>query len=121
MSGSVFRPRYVQHLRNACFLRMFKIEWTDEAEQDLENILTYYLEEAGHRVASAIFARIKEQVGSLKLFPQRCRLGRVPGTKEYVLHRLPYIAVVHIGDETVSVLSLIHTARKYPAESIARL
>lgn len=100
---------------------MFKVEWTDGAEQDLENILTYYLEEAGPRVASAIFLRIKEQVGSLKLFPLRCRPGRVSGTKEYVLHRLPYIAVVHIGDETVSVLSLIHTARKYPVESTTRL
>lgn len=95
---------------------MFKVEWTDEAEQDLENILTYYLEEAGLRVADAIYGRIKEQVGSLKLFPHRCRPGRVPGTKEYVLHRLPYIAVVYIGDDTVSVLNLIHTARKYPPE-----
>lgn len=98
---------------------MFKVEWTDEAEQDLENILTYYLEEAGLRVANAIFVRIKEQVGSLTLFPHRCRPGRVPGTKEYVLHRLPYIAVVHIGDDTVSVLNLIHTARKYPPENLA--
>lgn len=116
MSGSASRLRYVPHPLDACFLRMFNVDWTDGAEQDLENILTYYLEEAGHHVASAIFVRIKEQVGSLKFFPQRCRPGRVIGTKEYVLHRLPYIAVVHIGDETVSVLSLIHTARKYPAE-----
>lgn len=98
---------------------MFKVEWTDAAEQDLENILTYYLEEVGLRVANAIFVRIKEQVGSLKLFPHRCRPGRLPATREYVLHRLPYIAVVHVGDDTVSVLNLIHTARKYPPENLA--
>jgi plasmid stabilization system protein ParE len=95
---------------------MFKVEWTDAAEQDLENILTYYLEETGLRVTNAIFVRIKEQVGSLKLFPHRCRTGRVADTREYVLHRLPYIAVVHVGQETVSVLNVIHTARKYPQE-----
>lgn len=96
---------------------MFQVEWTREAEQDLENILTYYLSEAGLRVASAIFARIKDQVGALKLFPQRCRPGRVADTREYVLHRLPYIAVVHVGEDTVFVLNIIHTARKYPPEA----
>jgi toxin ParE1/3/4 len=97
---------------------MFSVEWTCEANQDLEDILTYYLQEAGLRVADAVFVRIKEQIGSLKLFPHRCRPGRVPGTKEYVLHRLPYIAVVHIGEDTVSVLNVIHTARKYPPDVV---
>lgn len=97
---------------------MFSVEWTGEANQDLEDILTYYLQEAGLRVADAVFVRIKEQIGSLKLFPHRCRPGRVPGTKEYVLHRLPYIAVVHIGEDTVSVLNVIHTARKYPPDVV---
>lgn len=96
---------------------MFKVEWTREAEKDLENILTYYLAEAGLSVASAIFVRIKEQVGALKLFPHRCRPGRVADTREYVLHRLPYIAVVQVGEDTVSVLNIIHTARKYPPEA----
>ncbi len=97
---------------------MFSVEWTGEANQDLEDILTYYLQEAGLRVADAVFVRIKEQIGSLKLFPHRCCPGRVPGTKEYVLHRLPYIAVVHIGEDTVSVLNVIHTARKYPPDVV---
>lgn len=96
---------------------MFKVEWTKEAEQDLETVLTYYLEEAGLRLANSIYVRIKEQVGSLTMFPHRCRPGRVQGTKEYVLHRLPYIAVVDISEDTVSVMHLIHTARKYPNAS----
>ena len=95
---------------------MFKIEWTKEAEQDLETVLNYYLEVAGLPVANAIYVRIREQVGSLKLFPHRCRPGRVACTKEYVLHRLPFIAVVHVGDDTVSVLNFVHTARKYRSE-----
>lgn len=98
---------------------MFQVEWTREAERDLENILTYYLSEAGLRVASAIFVRVKAQVGALKLFPHRCRPGRVADTREYVLHRLPYVAVVHVGEDTVSVLNIIHTARKYPPDEIA--
>lgn len=95
---------------------MFNVAWTTQAEQDLEDLLSYYLEEAGLRVASAIYERIKTQVGTLTMFPQRCRPGRVPGTREYVLHRLPYVAVVQIGENTVSVLNVIHTARKFPSE-----
>ena len=93
---------------------MFTVRWTDEAELDLENILTYYLEHVGLRVAEAIYMRLKAQVGSLTMFPERCRPGRVSGTQEYVISRLPYIAVVEISADTVSILNIIHTARKYP-------
>ncbi len=96
---------------------MFNVRWTDEAELDLENILSYYLEHTGSHVAEAIYLRIKTQVGSLKMFPERCRSGRVPGTHEYVISRLPYIAVVDISTDTVSILNIIHTARKYPPDN----
>lgn len=93
---------------------MFSVQWTQEAEVDLTNVLLYYFEHAGSHVAEAIYWRIHEQVGSLKMFPDRCRIGRVPGTKEYVISRLPYIAVIKIDKTTVYVVNLIHTARKYP-------
>jgi toxin ParE1/3/4 len=93
---------------------MHAVEWTGQAEADLEGILEYYLERAGLRVVQDIYSRIKEQVGSLTIFPHRCRPGRVAGTKEYVLSRLPFIAIVEITDDTVFILNLVHTARKYP-------
>lgn len=93
---------------------MFKVYWTQEAEQDIENILSYYLEQAGFRVAESVYGRIREQVGSLKIFPERSRPGRVFGTREYVISRLPYIAIIDINADTVSVLGVIHTAKKYP-------
>ncbi len=55
---------------------MFKINWTEEAEQDLENILLYYLEQAGLRVAEAVYNRIRDQVGQLDTFPESPRVGR---------------------------------------------
>ena len=72
---------------------MFKVYWTEEAEQDIENILSYYLDQAGAHVAGAIYRRIREQVGSLRIFPESTRPGRVPGTREFVVSRLPYIAL----------------------------
>ena len=93
---------------------MVSVKWTEEAELDLENILTYYLDNAGMRVTEAVYNRIKTQIGSLNAFPERCRPGRVPGTKEYVTNRLPYIAVVAVGVDSITILNIMHTARKYP-------
>ena len=113
MSGKVFRPKPspLRHNTRSC-----SKYWTQEAEQDLENILSYYFEQAGLRVAESVYGRIKEQVGSLKIFPEGSRPGRVLGTREYVISRLPYIAIIDIDidADTVSVLGVIHTARKYP-------
>lgn len=95
---------------------MFKVEWTDEAERDLEDILIFYLEPAGHGVAESVYSRIMERVGSVDKFPERARPGRVLGTREFVVSRLSYVATVHVGDGAVTVLNLIHTARKYPAD-----
>jgi toxin ParE1/3/4 len=88
--------------------------WTEAAERDLDDILAYYVEEAGVDVATALFYRLREQIGTLRMFPHRCRPGRVVGTREYVLHRLPYIAIVKVQDDTVAVLALTHRARLYP-------
>ena len=95
---------------------MFQINWTEEAEQDLEDILLYYLDQACLRVAEAVYKRIRDQVGQLEIFPQSTRVGRVQGTRECVISRLPYIAVIDVGHDTVTVLSVMHTARKYPPE-----
>ena len=95
---------------------MFQINWTAEAEQDLENILLYYLEQAGLRVAEVVYNRIREQVGQLDSYPESTRVGRVQGTRECVISRLPYIAVIEVGHDTVTVLSVKHTSRKYPPE-----
>lgn len=95
---------------------MFQVNWTEEAEQDLDNILLYYLDQAGLRVAEALYNRIRDQVGQLETFPESTRVGRVQGTRECVISRLPYIAVIDVGHDTVTVLSVVHTARKYPPE-----
>jgi len=94
----------------------FKVVWMDEAERDLECIIDYYLEKAGLRVAEDIYGRIKAQVASLKTFPHRCRPGQIAGTKEYIVSRLPYMVVVEITDDTVLILGVIHTSRKYPPD-----
>lgn len=96
---------------------MRKIQWTLQPEADLETILAYYLQLAGFRVTEVIYQRIRQQIQELAQFPERTRVGRVAGTREYVLARLPYVAVIALGEEAVTILNIVHTARQYPPNS----
>lgn len=93
---------------------MADVFWTEGAEQDLEDILAYYLTEAGIEVAQSIYLRIRAAVQNLKDFPERTRIGQIAGTRELVIARLPYIAVIQVESERLLVLNLIHKARKFP-------
>ena len=94
---------------------MTVVLWTETAEQDIEDILTYYFDEAGVRVAQSIYVRIRAQVQSLAQFPERARPGRVAGTREFVIARLPFIAVIQVQSDAFFIPNIVHTARKYPA------
>jgi plasmid stabilization system protein ParE len=93
-----------------------RIVWTDEAIDDLEEILAYHYAESGQRTAEAIERRIVEQVKGLPPFPERIRTSdRIPGARELVICRIPCVAFVKLLPDAIVVLNLVHTARKFPA------
>lgn len=93
-----------------------RIAWTDEALDDLAEIVAYYRIEASPRTAAAVEHRIIQQVESLPPFPERIRKSdRVPGARELVINKLPYIAFVRVSPDAITVLNVVHTARKFPA------
>ena len=68
------------------------ILWTDEALDDLAEIVAYYYAEASPRTAESFERRIVEQVEGLPPFPERIRKSdRIPGTRELVVKRLPQV------------------------------
>ena len=91
-----------------------QIDWKATAEQDLANIAMYYTQEVNAAFALETVADIVAQIEGLCIFPLRTRLGRVIGTREYVISRYRYIAVVRVTDSTVEVHNVIHTSRQYP-------
>lgn len=93
-----------------------RIVWTSEALDDLEATLVYYHAEAGARTVKAVERRIIGQIEALAPFPERIRSSeRVPGARELVIDKLPYIAFVRILPDGIVVLNIVHTARKFPA------
>ncbi|GAB1458594.1 type II toxin-antitoxin system mRNA interferase toxin, RelE/StbE family [Thauera sp.] len=92
------------------------ILWTDEALDDLEEILAHYYAEAGPLTAASVQSRIVAEVEALRVFPDRIRASaRVPGARELVVRRTPYIAFVKVTDDSVIVLNVVHTAREFPS------
>ena len=83
------------------------ILWTDEALDDLEEILVYYHSEAGPLTAEAVHSRIVAEIEALRVFPERIRAStRIPGARELVVRRLPYVAFVKVTDDAVIVLNV---------------
>lgn len=92
-----------------------RILWTNEALDDLEEILAYYYLEASPRTAAAVEHRIIGEIESLPRFPERIRESdRIPGARELVVNKLPYIVFIQVCDDAIVVLNVVHTKRKFP-------
>jgi plasmid stabilization system protein ParE len=93
-----------------------KILWTDEALDDLAEIIAYYYAKVSPRTAESVERRIVQQIEGLPPFPERIRnSARIPGARELVVNRLPYIVFVKLQPDAIIVLNIVHTARKFPA------
>lgn len=89
--------------------------WTDEALEDLEEILAYYYLEASPRTAAAVERRIIAGVEALPPYPERIRESdRVPGARELVVNKLPYNVFLQVTGDEIVVLNVLHTKRKFP-------
>ncbi len=92
-----------------------RILWTDEALSDLEEILVYYHQEASPRTAAAVERRIITEIESLPPVIERIRESdRVPGARELVVNKLPYVVFVQIRADAIVVLNVVHTKRQFP-------
>jgi len=87
-------------------------DWTDEARQDLAAIIGYIATE-NPAAADAFLDRIIERTDALPNHPHAFRKGRLPGTREMVIHP-NYILVYAARDEAVTILCLLHSARNWP-------
>ena len=97
---------------------MRPVVWSAEARRDYLQILRYIADDnplAAERVANAI-----EKAGNDLGHMATGRPGRVSGTYEKPVRRLPFIIAYAItakgGSENISILRVIHAARDWPDE-----
>lgn len=86
-----------------------------QARQDLEEIVEYILQERPE-MAQVVLDRINEGICSLTGMPHMGRPGRVPGTRELVVPRTPFIVPYQVTGKTVEILRVYHGARRWPEQ-----
>ncbi len=91
---------------------MQTVRWSEEATTDLVEIIDY-IEQRNAKAAQSLFADIVQAAQSLPLMPHLFRLGRVPGTRKYVVHP-NYIVVYQVGDDAIEILRVLHSRQQYP-------
>lgn len=91
-----------------------KVEWHPLAQADLAEVMKYIAGES-HDAAYRIHDEIRSQVGMLASHPEIGRLGRVGGTRELVIAGTPYIAAYRVTRNSVTILRLLHGARRWPS------
>jgi toxin ParE1/3/4 len=88
------------------------VRWTRTALANLEAIADHIALDNPVR-ASSFVGEIKTKTERLAEFPALGRPGRVPGTRELVVHQ-NYVVPYRVKDATVQILRVQHVARLWP-------
>ena len=56
--------------------------------------------------------RIEHSIGRLAFLPLSARPGIVEGTRILVVPGLPYVVIYRVGDDTIDIIAILHTARR---------
>jgi toxin ParE1/3/4 len=89
-----------------------KVVFDAKAIEDLEQIFTWIAQD-NTAIARAVVERILASIERLGSFPEMARLGRVQGTREWAVPRLPYIVVYEMREDRdeLLVIGIFHGAQ----------
>lgn len=88
-----------------------RVEWRPEARAELRAILEYILERNA-AAASDLNESIEVATTALPDHPYLYRMGRIPGTREIVVH--PNYLVVYRIEDWIEILTVLHARQEYP-------
>jgi toxin ParE1/3/4 len=91
-----------------------KIVWTKRATLHLRAAFRYWANEKSEDAADRMLDRIFAAVKLLEQHPEIDRPGRVPTSRELVLHPLPFLLAYRLRRKRIEILALLHGARKWP-------
>ena len=86
------------------------LKWTRTALRNLDDIATYIAQDKPAD-ATRFAKELKSATEKLHSFPGMGRAGRVPGTRELVLHA-NYLAIYRVRGEDVEILRVHHAAKR---------
>jgi toxin ParE1/3/4 len=90
-----------------------RVRWLNRALRDLDEAEAYIAQD-DPQAAAGMILRIVRAASHLKEQPGIGRTGRVPGTKELIVPNTPFIVPYRVKDDTVQILRVYHSSRKWP-------
>lgn len=91
---------------------MLTVRWMRPAAKDLKRIHAHIAADSAVS-ANKMLQRILSQADELGRYPSIGRRGRVPGTRELIVHEHYYL-VYRIESPTVKILRVKHTSQQWP-------
>jgi len=89
---------------------LLSIRWTSPARQDILEATKHALDDdpaKAAKLAETIFKAVEQ----LALFPGSAPPGRIEGTRQLNLPKLPLVIVYRIGFTDLHILRILHTRR----------
>ena len=90
-----------------------RVRWLRKALLNLDQEADYIAQD-NVKAAAKFVLHLRDSALLLSKQPDLGRPGRIPGTRELVISDFPYILPYRVRDNTVEILRVFHTARKWP-------
>jgi len=90
-----------------------RVKWLRQALRNLDEEAEYLARE-NPAIAQDMVEAVRSSVDLLSQQPGIGRPGRLPGTRELVIQRYPYVVPYRVRDGALEVLRVFHTSRKPP-------
>lgn len=87
-----------------------KLLIAEPASRDLENIIDFIALD-NPAAARQIYRSIVSSAGRLTKIPYMGRAGRLAGTREFSISKLPYLLVYEISENAITILAVFHSSR----------
>jgi len=92
---------------------MLKIKWLARATANLENERRFIAKD-NPQASIQVLQQVFDTVEHLSEFPYIGKSGRINGTREFNIPKLPYIVIYSIDSKFVRIHRILHTRRQYP-------
>lgn len=90
-----------------------RVKWLRQALRNLDQEAEF-IADNNPQAAAALVETVLASVERLADHPALGRAGRVPGTRELVIHGFPYLVPYRVKHDAVEVLRVFHTSRQPP-------
>ena len=91
---------------------MLTLAWRQSARDDLRVIFDY-IAERNRSAAERLLGAIETCAEALPAHPYMYRPGRMPGTREAVVHP-NYIVIYRVTADAVEIVNVVHARQQYP-------